>query len=200
MTPDEIRSAIAANPQTPTERARIINEAIENNMADEIPDDWGIGIGQGPDEPLEKVVHNYAEITTTLGTIYLMTYTDGTLVFENENGNTIYEFSNEASWANNELLSLEENLKWGLEVATRSRDLVFMLGERPIDPTLLLHTWQTGITGPGGSPAIIVGINAEYAVTLRIQDQLYPITDLDELDDAIDGVDRIYNVLRSDYQ
>src|SRR5262249_31310989 len=139
MTPDEVRTGIAANPQDPSTRARLINEAIENNMTDEIPGDWGIGIGQAPDQPVDREMRYYAELNTNNGTLYVMLYTDGTLVMENENGNAIYEFSNETSWANNELLSLEDNLQWAFSVATHSSDFLYMLGERPPDPVLLMH-------------------------------------------------------------
>lgn len=229
MTPDEVRSGIAANPQTTTERARLINAAIENNMADEIPDDWGIGVGQSPDEPAEQVVRYYGEIITANGVLYIMVYQDGTLVMENEGGNVVHEFSNEQSWALNELRSLEDDLKWAREVALDSSDFRYMLGERPIDPVMLLHSWRVGITGPGGSPALIVGIgdsspaagvatspdsysqnffnpgvgsgnSSPDVVVIRIQDQNYFIADLDELDDAVKDVEKIIQLLRRDFE
>lgn len=199
MTPDEVRSAIAANPQTPTERARLINEAIDNNMADEIPEDWGIGVGQGPDEPVAQTVHQYIQMETTSGTLYLVLYTDGTLAITNEGGGTIYEFSREQFWADTEMVSLEDSLTWAQDVATKSSDFLITLGERPIDQTNLLYSWVTMATGPGSSPAIIVGINDQLRATLRIQEQLYPITDLDELSDIIGDVGWLTDILRNDF-
>src|SRR5882672_1669319 len=44
MTPDSIRQAIASNPQSSEMRAYLVNQAVENDMADEIPDEWTINL------------------------------------------------------------------------------------------------------------------------------------------------------------
>ena len=41
-TPDDVRAAIAQNPQSQSDRSYLINQAVNMNMADEIPNDWTV--------------------------------------------------------------------------------------------------------------------------------------------------------------
>lgn len=49
MSPDTIRSAIASNPQSQETRAYLIRQAVEHDMADEVPDEWTVGL-YNPDD------------------------------------------------------------------------------------------------------------------------------------------------------
>jgi hypothetical protein len=56
-TPEDVRAAIAANPQSQSDRSYLIRTAVDLNMADEIPDDWTIeyydpDVGADDDEDL----------------------------------------------------------------------------------------------------------------------------------------------------
>jgi hypothetical protein len=44
MTPDDIRSAIASNPQSQETRVYLVRQAVENDIAEEIPDEWTIDL------------------------------------------------------------------------------------------------------------------------------------------------------------
>ncbi len=44
LTPDDIRSAIASNPQSQETRVYLISQAVENDMADEVPDEWTVDL------------------------------------------------------------------------------------------------------------------------------------------------------------
>lgn len=49
MTPDTIRSAIESNPQSQETRVYLIRQAVENDMADEIPAEWTVDL-YNPDD------------------------------------------------------------------------------------------------------------------------------------------------------
>jgi len=51
MNADDIRSAIASNPQSQETRSYLIQQAVERDMADEIPDEWTVQLySPDPDE------------------------------------------------------------------------------------------------------------------------------------------------------
>lgn len=198
MDPDELRSAIAANPQDPAERSRLINAAIENNMADEIPAGWGIGVNSGPDEPEQAEVFSFEPIRTEETDLFLTLATDGAVTIDKLDGRIVYAFPREPFWADTQLIGLEEAVKWAFELAVRPDELTNTLGERPVDPSNLLYTWKTCNFGPDVNVGVItVGLNQQFRVQLVFDNgEHYTLAD----DDILDAIDHIITLLQEHFE
>jgi len=63
LTPDDIRSAIASNPQSQETRVYLISQAVENDMADEVPDEWTVDLYNAengePDDEMDLIADEY---------------------------------------------------------------------------------------------------------------------------------------------
>jgi hypothetical protein len=177
-TPDELRARIAANPQDPTERGRLISDAVEMDMADEIPVDWGIGVGASPEEqPDREVAYDWVWRTQPTDLV-LVWYEDGGITINQVAGTLIGEeifaFSPEPSWQVRELTGLLGALVWADTVADPDtwENFLGMLGDRPVDPVQQMHAWRALANGPDPTNYnIVVGLSPSGFVVVRFGDE-----------------------------
>lgn len=202
---DKLREAIAANPQDPAERARLINVAIENNMVDEIPADWAVGVGATPEEQEDVEVLDYVIFTGgegTAETITLYLYLDGVLTLESAQGGILWAADRDSFfWAERQLADLRVTLAWARNVAADFESLLDFLGARPPDLTNQLHTWM--IAGQGRDTTgqtIIIGVGQTGSVELVFLDgQRFAFGSVQNVDRALQGVDRLHKILEDDF-
>lgn len=195
---DQLRAAIAANPQDPGERGRLINSAIENNMLDEIPADWAIGVGQGPEEPVRREERYDWTWQTEPTPIALMLYEDRTVGIVDATGGivgeTIFDFNPDPAWTDAGLWALGEALDWAVDSADNFGQLLTWLGERRADQTNNLIAWRVVQTGPQGTtPDLTVGINDLGEVTILFPEggplRVVTFASEDELQEAYTSIE-----------
>jgi hypothetical protein len=174
-TDPDLRTRIAANPTDPAERSRLINEAVTLNMTDEIPPDWGIGVGQSPEEPDEKEEFNDYTFDTDPYPIGIVLWMDATVSIHNftggQVGEVIFNFNPDREWTDTGLYNLQEAIEWATSVADEWDEFLEMIGDRTQDTSNNLYCWKVVTTGPEGSPTITVGLNINGLVTLMFGDE-----------------------------